>query len=243
MLKAVQHVIGEIPTEGIVSLYGDSQTGKTTLACQIAADICRKKKKKALIFDTEGGVTATVKSLGLQDVIDVHTEYDIRSILYDHGYNMELVVGGKLDLKLKEKFKISDIIKMAKKKEYCCVIYDSYTLPFKLFGYDMENLSSRNATHWKLYLGIIDLQKSVGCAIIQIHHISYPPKKNKNDPNEVVEPVMIGGSAIEYASKYIARLEKIEGTNQRILIGIRHPEYAPKARQYAMKLEKGFKDV
>ena len=245
MLKAVKEVIGNtIPTNNIVSIFGDTQIGKTTLATQIVHDIAKTTGKPALIYDTEGGVTDTVQSLKCDDLVEIHQADDIRDILHDHGFKVEIKITEMMIIKMREILKETDtpILRSLQKKKYCAIVYDSFTAPLKVFGYGQENQTSKSNAQWLWNKGITAMQRKFPCSVIQLHHSTYP--KSKDDKkDEPVKAQMIGGWGLQYASKYICRLEKIHDTADRILTSTRHPYHAPEARKAVIRLKNGFHDI
>jgi len=242
MLKAIDKLLGNpITTKNRISLYGEAEAGKSTLALQIADAISKKTKRPALIYDTEGGIHDTLKSFGFGNNLHVWPEQDIKDIMYDHGTEMDIIFGGNITIRRKAIHDVSQMMQRCKFNKYSCIVYDSWSMPLKLFG-GLENFNTRSQVHWMWDYEVKRIQRKLECVVILLHH-SYKPiveEKNKLPP----DPIITGGQPVRYASKYIIHVERVDATDNRLLRAARHPQYAPFKYKSIVKLTgKGFVDV
>lgn len=233
--KILDEMLGNpVTTNNIISIFGESQTGKTTLALQIARQMVQDTKRPACIYDTEGGIGDFLKYKKYdKELYHVWTDRIMTNILYDHGFDVTLQIQGNMVIKRNNIHEESQIMARAKKNNYCCIIYDSYSTPFKVFGAQEANLPARTDAHWLWNNEIFNLQEKIGCAIIQLHHAS---KRPVTKPGEIVRAKMIGGNAVQYASKYIISLEMAPNSDNRIIQSVRHPNYPPYTLRDVIKM-------
>lgn len=233
------------PSSTFTSIFGQSQTGKTTFVLQILFELSHLSGKPALIYDTEGGIddivdawTPTFKKRWPRGAIEVRLFHDIRDILFDHGYTIELVVAEKIMYNRRRKIAAqSPMLRLCKEKKYCAISYDSLTPPFQVYGTELPNLNARSDARKLWFLGMQAIQTEIKCPIFMIHHASKAP----NDKNII--PNLTGGSSVHFASKYIYCFVKPGFKPYRYIYTYRHPRRPPFGRNWRVNYtENGFTD-
>ena len=180
---------------------------------------------------------------------------DIMKILQDHGSHMVMATSGddrksveakektsgKLKLRLVNKAITSPIAKRVNDKGYAAIFYDSFTMPFGVFGPNQENFPAR-AHAQSVWLGeMINLIDDYGTSIFVSHH------STKNPTDKYAREQMSGGKAVQYYSKVILTVFRHTAKgieDYRSLRLIRYFNKAPHKHETVIRLtDNGYIDV
>lgn len=213
-LKCIRDMIGEWEVGPIYSMSGESQSGKTTLALQLAAEYSHKYNKKLCLYDTEGGGQKFLDAwMPVHQDMYPKAEAVCRSgirtwqrILADHG------IGTGTEISDKGKFKVtmsghaekSNMAKFVEEENIGIIIYDSVTMPMQGFGVNQENFPVRNSVQQAWFTKMIELIDDHQILVIITNHVT------KNPTIPYATPKLAGGKAIHHNSKvqfYIKRWE------------------------------------
>ena len=232
------------PISNFVAVYGESQSGKTTLMIQLLWELSHKTGRPALIYDTEGGIADTISAWS--DVwrakwpkgnIQTRQQRDIILILKDHGFGVKIIVKDKIDVH-RVSFDTPPLLKMAKRAKYCAICYDSCTYPTKIFGFEQQNFPARSDAYQLWNIGCRKIQDVLHIPIFQIHHGSKSPTSNS------MISKMAGGNATQYPAKYIFCLVRPSHLGVRYIYTVRHPRYAPFTKNWKINLtDQGYVDM
>ena len=261
-LKGLRDLLPKPNQEAIHAIYAKTQAGKTTFLLQVMYEISHKLERPVLIYDTEGGMREFVehwdpiyKKKYAKARIDIMVRRNIEKILRDHGTHVVLSMtgddkvskeakektSGRMKLKMVQKSTVSEIAALVSKKGYCAILYDSFTMPFKLFGSNQENFPARSHAQNLWLLEMMNIIDEYDCSVWITNHAT------KNPTNMYAPEEMSGGAAIQYESKVILYLKKWEAkgaTAYRTLKLMRYFNRPPNEHESLLKLtDEGFIDV
>ena len=261
-LKGLRDLIAHPNREAIHAIYAKTQAGKTTFMLQIMYELSHKLERPVLIYDTEGGMHEFVnewdsihKAKYPKAKIDIMLGRRIDKILKDHGAHVVLSMSGddkaskeakektsgRFKLKTVQMARVSPMAALVSKKNYCAILYDSFTMPFKVFGPNQENFPARNHAQNLWLSELMNLIDEYGCSVWITNHAT------KNPTNVYAPEEMSGGAAIQYESKVILYLKKWEAkgaTAYRSLKLMRYFSKPPNEHESLLKLtDDGFVDV
>ena len=261
-LSAISDLIGEINHEAIIACFGSSQVGKTTLWLEMLYDMSDQTGKPALAYDCEGGMKEFVaqwhdifKNQYPKARVDVRVKRDYKAILKDHGRLCKVKysggkakseeakknTSGKTSLIVVEEADESPMSILVKKEKYCAIMYDSITMPMKVFGSEQQNFPARNYAQTLWFSEMLNLIDEHGVVVIANHHAS----KNPADVYAVEE--MAGGSAVQYFCKVILHMKKWRAkgaTAYRTLKLVRYFSKPPNTHERLIRLtDHGYEDT
>ena len=198
----------------IYAISGESQSGKTTLAIQLAAEYSHKTGRKLLLYDTEGGGDEFLESW-----MPIHQEQypkaeavfrlkrNWRKILLDHGIptaDVGVSDKGKMKVVPLDTMAESELEKFVKANNVGIIVYDSLTAPMQAFGSNQENFPVRNSVQNLWMQQMMDLIDEHNLVVIILNHVT------KNPTNPYARAEMSGGKAIRHTSKVQFFLKKWE---------------------------------
>ena len=262
-LQGITDLVGPIDRNAIIACYGASQSGKTTLWLEMLYDLSDQLEKPALAYDCEGGLAEFVeywepifREAYPKAQVDVRMKRDYKAILRDHGTTVvprysgtkaksddaKKNTSGKTTISVVEEVPVSPISKLIEKKGYCAVLYDSITMPMKVFGSDQQNFPARAHAQTIWFAEMLNVIDEHGVIVIANHHAS----KNPAQPQAAEE--MAGGSTVQYYAKIILYLKKpfkAKGvTAYRVLKLARFFNRPPNEHENLIKLtDKGYVDA
>lgn len=212
-LKAIGELIRWWDVGPLYSIGGESQSGKTTLAIQLAAEYSHKTGKPFLLFDTEGGGDKF-----LEHWMPIHQKKYPKArgmtiscrtwqkVLAKHGLKIlsEISDKGKMKIIMKEIIEESELKKYVEKHNIGCIIYDSFTMPMQAFGNSQENFPPRNSVQQMWLHAAIDIADEYQVLIMITNHMT------SNPTNPYARPELAGGKAVHHNCKvqfYLKRWE------------------------------------
>ncbi len=178
----IDEMIGEIDSDTITAFYGPPGSGKSTICFKYALN-CIKSKKKVFYIDTEGGFSA-------ERLKQMEPNLDLSDIIVFSPKSFEQQK--KLILNLNKEIKNS--------KRVGLIIVDSIVMLYRLkLGDGPQKTNSELAEQLRL---LTEISRTFNIPIIvtnQMYTI-FDTKEKK----------MVGGSLIEYWSKTIVELGKLD---------------------------------
>ncbi|MHA1333238.1 MAG: AAA family ATPase [Candidatus Odinarchaeia archaeon] len=255
-LEAVNKMIGGYPTKIPVGLYGRTMVGKTIFAIQEATKIASELGGNVLYIGTEGGEELFINEwlpsfnerFGCNVKFSLLQARNIVSLLRLHGFEIELRITGKIDVRLLGQCEnvINKVISN-NSKNIKVVVYDSITNPLKTaFPSERINYPARASALNMLMNSIHDIAINNDVAVLMIHHASFDPTLTKGQAGGVLRPRIASGDAITYNTKILLCLIQTSTkiTNLRKIYLVRYfnkPEWSESA--FVEIRDDGFWDV
>ena len=249
-LKAFGDLIEKWRVSPLYSIAGESQSGKTTVAIQLAAEYSHKTGKPFAFFDTEGGADEFLaawmpihqkkypKARGI--VITCRTW---QKIIAKHGTEAVQTISekGKMKVTVSKIHPISEMQTFVKDNDICCIVYDSFTMPMQAFGINQENFPVRNTVQQMWLHAMIDLVDEYGVLVILTNHMT------KNPTDAWRRPELVGGKALHHNCKvqfYVRKWEARGLTKCRTVKLDRYYSIAKGEKETHMELtDNGFIDL
>lgn len=228
-LKGLANLITKYSKRSIHAMAAMSQSGKTTLALDLAYEFSHKTGHNVVLYDTEGGLEDFVeqwdatmrKKYPNAKKIFVRVKRFWLDIMLDHGYDIKYKVSdnGRYGVSAikQEKTPIEEFVLL---NDVRFIVYDSITMPMKIFGAGQENFPARNTVQSLWFTTMISLIDNCKCIVWTNHHTSKNPA-DQYDPEK-----MSGGSAVHYHCKIILLMKKVDAKgarNYRRVRLVRHP--------------------
>lgn len=255
-LNCVNKMIGGYTTKVPVGIYGRTMVGKTIFTVQEATYIAKQLGGNVLYVGTEGG-----EEMFISDWVPVFNKRfessvnfyllqarNIQTLLKLHGFDVELKMTGKIDIRWKG---VSENVvrKMVddKTKNIRVIVYDSVTNPFKIaFPNERQNYPARSSALNMLMNGVHDLAIESDLVILMIHHASFDPTLAKGQAGSVIRPHIASGDAIAYNTKILLCLIQTSSriTNLRKIYLVRYFNKPEWSESYHVEIRNdGFWDV
>lgn len=252
-IKGIGDLIGNLSKSSVMSFFAPPTGGKTILGLELLYDISDQTGQPVLYYDTEGGGNEFIeiwdevfKKRYPKAQVDLRTRRQIDTILEDHGHLMNVQLsgekrvsdkakmntGGKISALPVSRRKLSPMAELVAKKKYGAIFYDSFTMPFQVFGSLQQNFPARSDAQ-ALWLSEMITMIEAGAYVMMSCH------ETKNPAEPWAQAQMTGGKAIKHYSKVVFYMQKWTArgaTAYRTIRLVRHPGKEENVHECMVKL-------
>jgi DNA repair protein RadB len=185
--------------ESVVSIYGDSSTGKTQMCMQALAEAVRQTNNKAVYIETEKN---RYRPERIKDICDGFDDTDYEEI----SDKIIRVKAHDLEIQLSSYSKIVEEL-----EDVSIVVVDSLVKNFRLSERfeDRSDYGKRGRIMSKHLKAMENMAEELECPVLFTNQVYENP--DSGGPYSKVEKIQYGGKKIQYVSQYSIFMEEGAG--------------------------------